>query len=331
MPTGGAVGNTRPPATRTDEGARSSPSVRPPRKGEEETGGTGAGLAAPRHPPVSCRKHRSVTPLRDSGRRSKVGRLPADTLADLCATSVWSACPSRGNPRCSPPSRAPARTADKPTSRSCPFPILVSRCSRRWSVRRRRCPRRFASSTSREASRAHRASRSSGRRTRWRSWCGVSAPMRKPAEELTDVRNELLLADLAVVESAVENAAKRAKGKGGPEVDALQRAKDALDAEQPLREAGLSDEELGHLKAIAPLTLKPEVVIANLEEGRGAAGRARRRGRRVRVDRGRDHRDGPGRGSSPARRVRRQRARPGTRDRGELRSARPHHLPHDRR
>ena len=90
---------------------------------------------------------------------------------------------------------------------------------------------------------------------------------RKPEEELTDVRNELLLADLAVVESAVENATKRAKGKGGPEVDALQRAKDALDGEQPLREAGLSDEELGHLKAIAPLTLKPEVVIANLEEG----------------------------------------------------------------
>jgi ribosome-binding ATPase len=90
---------------------------------------------------------------------------------------------------------------------------------------------------------------------------------RKPADELTEVRNELLLADLAVVESALEKATKRAKGKGGPEVDALQRAKDALDAEQPLREAGLSEEELGHLKAIAPLTLKPELVVANLEEG----------------------------------------------------------------
>ena len=93
---------------------------------------------------------------------------------------------------------------------------------------------------------------------------------RKPADELTEVRNELLLADLAVVESALEKATKRAKGKGGPEVDALQRAKDALDAEQPLREAGLSEEELGHLKAIAPLTLKPEVVVANLEEGEEA-------------------------------------------------------------
>lgn len=90
---------------------------------------------------------------------------------------------------------------------------------------------------------------------------------RKPAQEVTDVRSELLLADLAVVESALENATKRAKGKGGPEVEALQRAKDALDKDQPLREAGLSDEEVGHLKAIAPLTLKPEVVLANLEEG----------------------------------------------------------------
>jgi ribosome-binding ATPase len=90
---------------------------------------------------------------------------------------------------------------------------------------------------------------------------------RRPAEELDDVRSELLLADLAVVESAVEKAAKRAKAKGGPEVDALQRAKEALDAEQPLRESGLSEDELGHLRAIAPLTLKPEVVIANLEEG----------------------------------------------------------------
>jgi GTP-binding protein YchF len=90
---------------------------------------------------------------------------------------------------------------------------------------------------------------------------------RKPADELTEVRNELLLADLAVVENALEKAMKRAKGKGGPEVDALQQAKDALDAEQPLREAGLSEEELGHLRAIAPLTLKPEVVVANLEEG----------------------------------------------------------------
>lgn len=90
---------------------------------------------------------------------------------------------------------------------------------------------------------------------------------RKPEQELTDVRNELLLADLTVVESALEKAVKRAKGKPGAEVETLQRAKEALDAERPLRHAKLSDEELAHLRAIAPLTLKPEVVVANLEEG----------------------------------------------------------------
>jgi GTP-binding protein YchF len=88
-----------------------------------------------------------------------------------------------------------------------------------------------------------------------------------PARELAEVRSELLLADLAVVESALEKAVKRAKGRPGPEVHALQRAKDALDAERPLRDAGLDEQELGHLKGIASLTQKPEVVIANLEEG----------------------------------------------------------------
>ena len=90
---------------------------------------------------------------------------------------------------------------------------------------------------------------------------------RRPEGELTDVRSELLLADLAVIESALEKAIKRAKGRPGPEVEALQRAKDTLDAETPLRETRLSEEDQTHLRAIAPLTLKPEVVIANLEEG----------------------------------------------------------------
>ena len=90
---------------------------------------------------------------------------------------------------------------------------------------------------------------------------------RRPAAELADVRGELLLADLGVIESALDKATKRAKGRPGPEVDALRRAKDALDAETPLRSASLTDDEQGHLKAIAPLTLKPEVAIANLEEG----------------------------------------------------------------
>jgi GTP-binding protein YchF len=88
-----------------------------------------------------------------------------------------------------------------------------------------------------------------------------------PVEDLETVRAELLLADLAVIESALDKAVKKARQKPGPEVDALRRAKEALDAETPLREAGVTDDDAVHLRGIAPLTLKPEVVVTNLEEG----------------------------------------------------------------
>jgi GTP-binding protein YchF len=91
-------------------------------------------------------------------------------------------------------------------------------------------------------------------------------PAPSPAAELAEVRAELLLADQAVVESALDKAKKRARGNAD-EVDALEKANVALAAETPLREAGLSLEEERVLRGIAPLTLKPEVVVANLEEG----------------------------------------------------------------
>src|SRR5712691_9892725 len=92
-------------------------------------------------------------------------------------------------------------------------------------------------------------------------------PDATPATELETVRADLLLADLAVVESALQKAEKRAKGKPTDDVAALRRAHEALDAETPLREAALLPEEAAELKGIGPLTLKPEVVVANLEEG----------------------------------------------------------------
>jgi GTP-binding protein YchF len=92
-------------------------------------------------------------------------------------------------------------------------------------------------------------------------------PDASPAKELEEVRADLLLADAAVVESALDKARKRARGKGSDEVDALSRAYDALSAETLLRDAGLDGAERAHLRGIAPLTLKPWVVVANLEEG----------------------------------------------------------------
>jgi ribosome-binding ATPase len=92
-------------------------------------------------------------------------------------------------------------------------------------------------------------------------------PDASPAHELRAVHEELLLADLAVIDSALERARKRARGKPGAETDALEAAHDALSSETPLRDARLDDARRAELRAIAPLTLKPFVVVANLEEG----------------------------------------------------------------
>jgi GTP-binding protein YchF len=92
-------------------------------------------------------------------------------------------------------------------------------------------------------------------------------PEASPVAELANVRADLLLSDLGVIESALTKAEKKARGKPGAEVAALEAAKAALDAETPLREAALEPDHAAELKGIAPLTLKPEIVLANLEEG----------------------------------------------------------------
>jgi ribosome-binding ATPase YchF (GTP1/OBG family) len=94
-------------------------------------------------------------------------------------------------------------------------------------------------------------------------------PDADPAGDLTKVLTELLLADLTVVDSALENARRRAKGarSPSPEIGALERAHATLSEERPLREAGLLEEDLAHMRSLAPLTLKPWVAVANLEEG----------------------------------------------------------------
>jgi ribosome-binding ATPase YchF (GTP1/OBG family) len=91
-----------------------------------------------------------------------------------------------------------------------------------------------------------------------------------PAKEWADVGAELILADLAVVDSALENARRRAKGRsggGGAEVATLERAHAALESERLLRDVGFPADELDHLRSLAALTLKPWIPVANLEEG----------------------------------------------------------------
>jgi len=97
-------------------------------------------------------------------------------------------------------------------------------------------------------------------------------PDADPVGELADLETELILADLAGIDSGLEKARKRAKGQpeAKREVDVLERAHRSLEAELPLRAGDLSDpEDVKLLKGYGPLTLKPWIVVANVEEGGG--------------------------------------------------------------
>lgn len=90
-----------------------------------------------------------------------------------------------------------------------------------------------------------------------------------PKGDLASLEAELVLADLASVESGVEKARKKAKGKDAVkgELETLERAHALLDSERPLRDGDWDDDSLRIIKGYAPLTLKPWIVVANVEEG----------------------------------------------------------------
>jgi GTP-binding protein YchF len=90
----------------------------------------------------------------------------------------------------------------------------------------------------------------------------------EPAAELSALKAELILADLASVEPALEKARKRARSEAGAkaEADALAKVHDALEAEAPARAAGLDAAEEKLVRGFGLLTLKPWVVIANVAE-----------------------------------------------------------------
>ncbi|HEU4489217.1 MAG TPA: DUF933 domain-containing protein [Actinomycetota bacterium] len=92
-----------------------------------------------------------------------------------------------------------------------------------------------------------------------------------PTRELASVQDELLLADLASLESGRDRAAKRARGapEAKAELEVLERAHAVVDSGRALRDAALEDDALKLLRGYGALTLKPQVVVANVEEGAG--------------------------------------------------------------
>ncbi len=88
--------------------------------------------------------------------------------------------------------------------------------------------------------------------------------------DLRHIESELLLADLAVIESRLEKLVKQIAAKKADrdvrEKAALERCRSFLEAETPLRRAGLTADEELLLRGYRFLTLKPLIVALNLDE-----------------------------------------------------------------
>jgi hypothetical protein len=93
-----------------------------------------------------------------------------------------------------------------------------------------------------------------------------------PAKELTDLRTELLLTDLALVTTRVEKLEKEVR-KPAPtqphdkaELALQKKLQETIEAEKPIRSAIANDAELEMIKSLGFLTLKPMVVAVNVGE-----------------------------------------------------------------
>ncbi|MCL4499651.1 MAG: YchF family ATPase [Chloroflexi bacterium] len=88
-----------------------------------------------------------------------------------------------------------------------------------------------------------------------------------PADDLDDLRGEIIIRDLVQVEKRLERMAKeRTKGL---EPDILKRCREALESERPLRSLGFTESELKLLSGFQFLSLKPSLVVANTGEESG--------------------------------------------------------------
>ena len=90
-----------------------------------------------------------------------------------------------------------------------------------------------------------------------------------PADDIAVINTELALADLESAEKALQRASKAAKGSDKDAkalVVVLEKIIPHLNEAQPLRSLGLTDDELSILKQLNPLTIKPTMYIANVDE-----------------------------------------------------------------
>jgi ribosome-binding ATPase len=91
-----------------------------------------------------------------------------------------------------------------------------------------------------------------------------------PKRDIESVELELVLSDLAIIEKRLERLEKDIKKQKNAalekELQSLLRAKQALEAQQPLRELDLTPDEERALRGYTFLSLKPMLYVLNLGE-----------------------------------------------------------------
>jgi GTP-binding protein YchF len=93
-----------------------------------------------------------------------------------------------------------------------------------------------------------------------------------PVRDMETVKLELILADMAVVERRMDrtrSAARSGDKKQVAELAVLEQLVEGFNSGKACRELGLSEEELGSIKELDLLTIKPVFYIANVPEGAG--------------------------------------------------------------
>jgi GTP-binding protein YchF len=91
-----------------------------------------------------------------------------------------------------------------------------------------------------------------------------------PARDVRTMEDEVILADLGVVEKRLERLERDLKKGGNPELkkeqEILVRCRAALEGGQPLRALGLSPEDARRLRGFQFLSAKPLLIVLNLDE-----------------------------------------------------------------
>lgn len=93
-----------------------------------------------------------------------------------------------------------------------------------------------------------------------------------PVRDLSELRTELLLADLELVETRIERLEKqvhkptKTQAKDKAELAVQLKLRDAIEADKPIRSAVEGEREIAIIKSLGFLTLKPFVIAVNVGE-----------------------------------------------------------------